>query len=1284
MKKCFLLGLICLPVLFVSCVRDLQENVRLCGGLTLTAVTEQPAKSRTVVESDTQVFWEPGDSIKVFCGSLSACFISDLSEKAGQAEFYTTTDGFSVGDEELLWSVYPFSEEAVFDGEAITTILPSRQLARPESFGKDMNLSVARSATSTLQFCNVGGGLRFSVMEEGVREIVLEGMDGEVLAGKIRIGFQDGTPSVLGVTEGKTSISLVPPAGETFQKGKWYFIVTIPRSLEKGFRLSFYKDGFLGDRAFEKPVTIRRSIYGTVTHADEGVSYTAIQDGNISFKDPLVKSILVKYFDIGGDGELSFLEAALVRSFLVEETGTRSTEGKVSIFAGTGITTFDELVYFIGLTRIEDGVFAGCTELSSVTIPETILYIGNNAFKGCTGLKSITLTSSTPPAIGADAFTDTGDCPIYVPEDAVEQYKSLWNEYADRVQTAFVPTCPVPEAVDLGLSVKWASFNLGASKPEEYGDYYAFGETETYYSSLSPLTWKSGKLNGYYWDSYRWCEGSENTWNKYNPSNSSLKYGTVDERTSLDIEDDAAHVNLGGPWRMPTWYEMKELYDHCTAESASVNGVKGFRLTSKVDGYTDKSIFLPASGVFISSHVSNRGTFGHYSSSSIAWSWVNHRFLYPPDYIFSFGSVICYPEMNYGLGISQSQGGQPEIRPLNEGRIKGHSIRPVLKEESEIPVDEVVFDKDEIELSVGETADLIATVLPKNATHTDLYWTCICNYGKSIATVSPSGVVTALQVGSAIVKATSYSSGKSASCKVTVAPPPYTTAAPEAIDLGLVSGLKWASFNLGATQPEEYGDYFAWGETRPYYFSLDPLIWNPGREDGYTYWSYTWCKESIHTSMTTGYTKYCFDQTSGYDGFTDGKTMLDPEDDAAFVNLGDQWRMPIREELEELRSRCTWERTSRNGVEGYLVTGPNGNSVFFPFAGYWNNWNLSDSGTEGRYLSSSLSDFYSFYAYFLNPNSKGVGLTSHYRVYGYSIRPVFVTPLENISLDKEDIVLTVGESASLSATFFPEGAYRLVKWASSNDAVVSVSSTGHLRGMKVGSSVISVTSARGEIYATCRVTVLPPPSPDAIDLGLPSGLKWASFNLGATQPDEYGDYFAWGESEPYYICQDPLIWIDGKANGYTWSSYKWSWSPFNKQLTKYCTIADYGYEGFMDNKAVLDPEDDAARVILGNMWRMPNYEEWNELIKHCSCKRTAVNGVEGSLMTGPNGNSIFLPAAGVASSTSFTSRGYDANYWSSSLNSDNPEEAGRVSVTYGRCWYTSRYIGYPIRPVCSE
>ena len=161
--------------------------------------------------------------------------------------------------------------------------------------------------------------------------------------------------------------------------------------------------------------------------------------------------------------------------------------------------------------------------------------------------------------------------------------------------------CPMPEVVDLGLSVKWASCNLGVSSPEEYGDYFAWGETVPYYepgyAQEEYPVWKDGILNAYWWPDYRFCSNwLSNTvqLTKYNVLSS---YGPVDNKTILEPDDDAATVNLGKGWRIPTEPEWIELFQNCTLTIASENGIKGARFTSKKPGYTDNSIFLPASGL---------------------------------------------------------------------------------------------------------------------------------------------------------------------------------------------------------------------------------------------------------------------------------------------------------------------------------------------------------------------------------------------------------------------------------------------------------------------------------------------------------------------------------------------------------------------------------------------------------------------------------------------------------------------------------------------------------------
>ena len=156
------------------------------------------------------------------------------------------------------------------------------------------------------------------------------------------------------------------------------------------------------------------------------------------------------------------------------------------------------------------------------------------------------------------------------------------------------------EWVDLGLSVKWATCNVGATKPEEYGNYYAWGETE-------PKT-------NYNWSTYKWCSGSAETQTKYCTDSS---YGTVDNKTTLELEDDAARANWGGAWRMPTDDEWTELLENCTRTWTSDyngTGVAGRIVTSKING---NSIFLPAAGSRNDESLGDAGYYGRYWSSSL-------------------------------------------------------------------------------------------------------------------------------------------------------------------------------------------------------------------------------------------------------------------------------------------------------------------------------------------------------------------------------------------------------------------------------------------------------------------------------------------------------------------------------------------------------------------------------------------------------------------------------------------------------------------------------------------
>ena len=194
-----------------------------------------------------------------------------------------------------------------------------------------------------------------------------------------------------------------------------------------------------------------------------------------------------------------------------------------------------------------------------------------------------------------------------------------------------------------------------------------------------------------------------------------------------------------------------------------------------------------------------------------------------------------------------------------------------------------------------------------------------------------------------------------------------------------------------------------------------------------------------------------------------------------------------------------------------------------------------------------------------------------------------------------------------------------------------------------------------------------------VDLGL--SVMWATCNVGAESPEEYGDYFAWGEVEP--------------KEEYTWENYKWCDGDYTK-LNKYCTKEQYG---IVDNQVILELNDDAAHVNMGGNWRMPTLVECKELVSQCTWVWTTINGVNGHQITGPNGNSIFLPATGAITKAGLQQEGSSGYYWINSISSTNPYNAddifnrpiaeGGMSNSYGINAYF-RYIGRVIRPVCPK
>ena len=469
-----------------------------------------------------------------------------------------------------------------------------------------------------------------------------------------------------------------------------------------------------------------------------------------------------------------------------------------------------------------------------------------------------------------------------------------------------------------------------------------------------------------------------------------------------------------------------------------------------------------------------------------------------------------------------------------------------------------------------------------------------------------------------------------------------------AVDLGLPSGVKWASWNLGASAPEEYGGYYGWGD-----------------------------ETGLNTSTNV----------NEYPSANPPTDICGTQYDIAKALWGDQWRLPTYDDIKELYEQCQFYK-SGNNIE---AVGPNKNSIILPLAGSREETEIFDTANYGYYWAGSLYQDDKTNAWLLNfdmANGK-YGLAGGSRYYGLSIRPVYGKPIT--------VSVTTGNAEGITETS-----------AVINGAVSGVSSVitvGIIYGTSSNLSSISGTKksttsnssysitlsglSSGTTYYYCAYAIINEKSyygtiksfktqeaistgtlngHDWVDLGLPSGIKWATNNLGAEKQEYYGWHVAWGETT--------------KKSTYSWENYKYG----NKvsgiiYLSKYNCRSD----GTVDNKKELDLSDDAARANWGSTWRMPTKDEMIELYENCAWEWTTTNGINGyNVKSRVNNNSIFLPAAGLWADSFDDQSAGKGYYWTSSLDDgifayclsfsqngiDSPEDSP-----------TPRCLGYSIRPV---
>ena len=552
------------------------------------------------------------------------------------------------------------------------------------------------------------------------------------------------------------------------------------------------------------------------------------------------------------------------------------------------------------------------------------------------------------------------------------------------------------------------------------------------------------------------------------------------------------------------------------------------------------------------------------------------------------------------------------------------------------------------------------------------------------------------------------------------------------------NGPYWALCNVGASTPEDYGYYFRWGDTVGYKRSGG--TW---KSFDYYYTNVTWEASTGETMDSSPFSKSdC--PTYGQDndtllssGYIDTNGNLVAEHDAATAHLGSPWRMPTDAEIVALTNSCTATWTNLNRVAGRLVTGKGdyaSKSIFLPAAGYGKEDTLYYPGSRGYDWSSTPRSGNSKYSQRLYFDYQSFYPSYWDRYLGQSVRAVRATAgtaavvaTTTLALDTRTTVIaangmtfgackiagldTTDPNAQFTAKVEMKDGKVVISWepdlnTNATERIYKISGCTSLgddwktpyqswhRFFKV--SVAMPTGAAGETSAVSGESFEPV---DINDLGVQlweGGPYWAECNVGASEPEEYGYYFWWGDTVGY--TRSGGTWSSSSSyyyySGVTWvssSGTSMSSSPFSSSTcpTYNKSISSLQSSGYIDATTNLVAKYDAATVHLGSPWRMPTDAEFSALISNCTTTWTTRNGVYGRLVTGKGdyaSKSIFLPAAGRGYGSYLYYPGSFGYYWPSSPDSDYSDDAWylRFSSSYFDRYSYLRYYGQSVRAVRSS
>lgn len=970
----YLYGLFLSLCFVVSCseAEGIQEANYIESGQTITIEAAQEgyaSETRTIRQEDGSVFWNPGDEISLFFmrgENGGNKFTSQNTEVAEIAEFAGTINGITGGGEGLsgdayFWAIYPFSKENSCENNSVITVLPNTQQGIEESFADDLFITIARSTGVKMGFKNLCGGLKFCVSQSGIRAVSFRGNKEEVLAGKVRAGFNaSNVPVVTEVLDGKTEVTLVAPNGGEFEVGKFYYAVLLPATLSEGFTMTFHKsDDTYGVYTHSKSVTFKRSIFGTVRNLDNGLTFDKNQEGGNDV--------------VAGNNESGFYLGVIgfnneLFSYPIKKLTEESVEEISAFIDGLTMNKF---------TLLFHAVDNSINVLQNTTLP-------NNLYNS----SIITFTDGLDRgSLGKSNY-------------------STDEEYLAALQTR------ITEEKVSGKDI--AAYTIGLLGREEQ-PIELFHETLENLASSSNNAYTAASMDDV---NDRFNKLAEELSDIKNIQDIQVQWATMSDQTRCRVTFDNTKINqasesqryLEGVFHKADGSLNEVIYVGMTSQSGStiipIPDPDGISLHYSIKGIqTDDGELITKDDVAL------------WRMTKYGWAsdWLEIGAENEDGITKRKQTAAIVLNLDCTNSLQEDFARMQSIAKSFVSKLYTNSIDPN-------EVASISLDKSSANMLTGETITLKATVLPTTALDPRVEWS---STNTSVATVSQTGVVTAVGPGSATIIAKTLDGGLTATCKVSV--------------IMLAKEIQFASSNLVI-----YNGYL---------YTLEATVFPENTSNKTLKWS------SSNTAVAT------VDPTGTITPIKAGTTTITATaQDGSGVKA--TCNITIRQRVESItldsESISIYINETNKLTATVLPTNATNKKVV------WSSSDTSVATVNQEGLVSAIA--VGKVQITASTQEGGVKAVCEVEV---------VQPITKITLNSSETSnatessLYINETLQLSASVQPSNAsYKSVLWTSSNPTVATVDQNGLVTTLSAGSTTITASAQDGTgIESSCLITV---------------------------------------------------------------------------------------------------------------------------------------------------------------------------------------------------------------------